>query len=455
MSRYSRFAAMIEQSSDIINGCFEAFFSQLARLVTWLPKVTILVTVLLVACSLIDITSLKLVSDPEVIFVADNSLVSLDQAWEDRVFRNGRKGPPRRNETIDGDNDNEDDDDFVFKQSLAACMAERAQGGGGSRELEEYRRDIDDKQRMRRLKQHKDGASSSSFFIAMKEENENEDGQNLLQNNGDHLIILFDIIEKVEMDPILQEVCNDVESGGCKFLGVHQCWNTTSQQSTLSPRENFLRDTDRSQTLGVCLECDNGKLNGLAMNVHKMDSDDDDDGDDGSLKIDLVRMETLIPRKYGKKMAKYIDSLVLSINDEDTHSDLRISSISYGSLEYEIYDALEHDLPFIVLPIIILAVYTSWIFHRSDRSSHMGMAFLAIFSIILAIAFTTGVTIFAGSPFTALNAVAVFITFGIGIDDAFIIAAATHADDNDFDSAFRSMTPRARIIRGLRCAGPR
>ena len=76
------------------------------------------------------------------------------------------------------------------------------------------------------------------------------------------------------------------------------------------------------------------------------------------------------------------------------------------------------------------------------------MAAVALLSIILSIGVAIGVTIFTGSPFTALSTVAIFITFGIGIDVAFFIAGAAHRDDA------KHMSNRDRVIRGLRMAGP-
>ena len=116
----------------------------------------------------------------------------------------------------------------------------------------------------------------------------------------------------------------------------------------------------------------------------------------------------------------------------------------------QIFNALRHDIPFLVAPIFILLFYTSWIFRRDDNSSHMGMAAIAILNIVLAIGASIGLTLLTGSPFTALNAVAIFITFGIGIDDAFIIASAAHDDE----AAEHDTTIRDKVVRGIRKAGP-
>ena len=57
----------------------EDFFANLARCVTWIPKITILIMLLITGVSCIGLSKLELVTDPEILFTPDDSLVTRDQ----------------------------------------------------------------------------------------------------------------------------------------------------------------------------------------------------------------------------------------------------------------------------------------------------------------------------------------------------------------------------------------
>jgi hypothetical protein len=59
-----------------------------------------------------------------------------------------------------------------------------------------------------------------------------------------------------------------------------------------------------------------------------------------------------------------------------------------------------------------------------------------------------------GSPFTAMHICALYITLGVGVDDAFIIAAAIHSDDNKEPGKSGLEETKRQIKRGMARCGP-
>jgi len=126
------------------------------------------------------------------------------------------------------------------------------------------------------------------------------------------------------------------------------------------------------------------------------------------------------------------------------------SLICWASINNEIYAALLHDMPYLSLPLIILISYVSFVFYRPDNTSHIPLAYAALANVLMAVFAGLGYMMWMGSPFTALHICAVYITLGVGVDDAFIIAQSIFNEE----SVNANLGKVERIKRGLGKCGP-
>ncbi|GMI52030.1 hypothetical protein ScalyP_jg4404 [Parmales sp. scaly parma] len=396
-----RFNFLMENQSRLINLYLGQLFSKLSGFVYSHSKLTIFTCMLAVSFSLVSAKNhFRIISDPEVLFSQDNSLVSSDQQWDVNNFQGGR----RRRLSSGWNEDIENPDYFLRSNRHLEAL-------GGSR--------------------------WSVFFMILKKEDKIEYNNDLLQQNCKFLEILFAIKQELELS-ILKGACES--ELGCRFKSIMDCWVDF---------ESFAGDENRFQTLQTC----------SFSNVHlfKEYSHRKNSSNGTKLEIDAIRFDVIVGYD-SKQILQIVDRTVLDHKIFYEH-DYKISSVSWVAVEYEIYNALKHDIPYAVSPIFILLAFASWIFYRRDKSkSHMRLAVCAILNIVMAIGVAVGGCLYFGSPFTALHCVAIFITFGIGIDDAFIIAAAVHVDeveaDADAEQKKKRPTSRERVVLGMKVAGP-
>ena len=87
-----RFNFLMENQSRLINLYLGQLFSKLSGFVYSHSKLTIFTCMLAVSFSLVSAKNhFRIISDPEVLFSQDNSLVSSDQQWDVNNFQSGRR----------------------------------------------------------------------------------------------------------------------------------------------------------------------------------------------------------------------------------------------------------------------------------------------------------------------------------------------------------------------------
>jgi len=279
----AKLGSLIDESSTLINDCFEWVFTRIGEFVTKYPRSIIIVCLALTCASLIGLRNLELVTDPEVLFTPDESLVQNDQQWDLDMF--GDLGLPR--------------------------------GPPEGRELEEvgwfehesYGSDLRFEETTARNLKVVHGNRQSVFFVTSN--------RDFLADNGAKLEILFDLKSIIQNDEAMTDACADVEYG-CRFRGLHQCWD--------GRRENFATDQNRRQTVANCLE--NSQVLDEEF-VHKTSNKT-------TLGIDALRFDVKVNHKFGSLLAE-IDKLGLSLNRDDARGyNYRITSLSWGAIEYEV-----------------------------------------------------------------------------------------------------------------------
>ena len=125
-------------------------------------------------------------------------------------------------------------------------------------------------------------------------------------------------------------------------------------------RQIFLDDVDRVNTVRTCLS-NNENLREDWSKITYVEGDDDDrDPVTDVFTLDSVRFDCEVDHTFSDTLP-IIDEVGLSMNDDNNFGNvdnMRVASLSWGALEYEIYGALTHDIPYLVAPTFILLVYT-------------------------------------------------------------------------------------------------
>jgi len=123
--------------------------------------------------------------------------------------------------------------------------------------------------------------------------------------------------------------------------------------------------------------------------------------------------------------------------------DLKIVVHSRTSYRGAVSAALLHDVKLVGASLVFLVLFASVAFGlRGTRRAWLGPA--ALLSVVLALVTAFGWWIGCGGSFHALMAAAVFMTLGLGVDDAFVIVDAV---DDAADAAARRREDLARRSR--------
>ncbi|EGB08580.1 hypothetical protein AURANDRAFT_63945 [Aureococcus anophagefferens] len=132
---------------------------------------------------------------------------------------------------------------------------------------------------------------------------------------------------------------------------------------------------------------------------------------------------------------------------------------SHTSYRDAVLDALKHDLTLVLASLALLVAFASVCFGVDARTrgdavgprALLGGAALA--SVLLALAAAFGLWMAFGGYFQNLMAAAIFMTLGLGVDDAFVVVDAVDAVDDDDDDLSVEEAAANKLGEGLRTAG--
>lgn len=106
---------------------------------------------------------------------------------------------------------------------------------------------------------------------------------------------------------------------------------------------------------------------------------------------------------------------------------------SHTSYRDAVYDAIWHDLLLVVASLALLVVFATVCFARGRARTRSLVGVAALASVLLALVAAFGLWMACGGYFHSLMAAAIFMTLGLGVDDAFVIVGAVDARDGDDD----------------------
>ncbi|KAH8094147.1 hypothetical protein JL720_4139 [Aureococcus anophagefferens] len=153
---------------------------------------------------------------------------------------------------------------------------------------------------------------------------------------------------------------------------------------------------------------------------------------------------------------------ITSVNDGEAPRGRGVLDVfvhSHTSYRDAVLDALKHDLTLVLASLALLVAFASVCFGVDARTrgdavgprALLGGAALA--SVLLALAAAFGLWMAFGGYFQNLMAAAIFMTLGLGVDDAFVVVDAVDAVDDDDDDLSVEEAAANKLGEGLRTAG--
>ena len=125
------------------------------------------------------------------------------------------------------------------------------------------------------------------------------------------------------------------------------------------------------------------------------------------------------------------DAIIVALeqlNDEwksDPSIIYRVELVTARSFEEETKRAITTDLPLTPFVVIMMSIFTALVFYeRNWVTSRTAVGLGSVFCVVLSLMSGYGLMFLLGVPFTNLQLALLFIIFGIGLDDSFVLYAS-------------------------------
>jgi len=423
----------LERGSHAINSAMERFFGSLGYWVSGRPRVVVIVCLLFTFLFMIGFKDFVMLSDPEDLFTPSEATVLDDDNWH-KWFEELPLGVPEEGNgrvleeldpTIASERVITGDGGGIWNEG-ANRMAKQLQMYGFdpanlsedfddedhpyAKAIENYGRPSMQQRTLRMLLDYGEQAWVDRSLCHMDNvivyrPPETASSVDFLENNAEHVRAAIEIQLNVIDHFGLEKVCWAYHSQP-RIKGIGECWDWNLA--------TFDADSDRIGTLSECIKhnriLESTFMSGVEKNVNT-----------GRL-TQVTGLYTSFRMKISQPEILEVDQYITSQETDDVH----MAPIGWAGINNSIYAALIHDMPYTLGPILILLIYVSHIFYRNNSDSHMTLAYAGIANVFMAVLSGIGLTLAWGTGFTALHICAVYITLGIGIDDAFIITAAVY-----------------------------
>mmetsp|Transcript_7952 Transcript_7952/g.15993 ORF Transcript_7952/g.15993 Transcript_7952/m.15993 type:complete len:1059 (+) Transcript_7952:127-3303(+) len=448
----------LEKGSQAINDAMEKFFGLLGYHVARFPRTVIALCLAFTVCCGLGFSKFVMLSDPEVLFTPSEANVVDDDRWI-HWFWDQPQGVPEGGgrRLLAGDWRNYE---IVGVEDGALPVVGGGEGGMNdqlrmygfehSHFSEKLNAEHPYAKLMNRDRDNVEGGERRNLFdvdygehpvIDVKtchDDNvimfrpDTASSKNFLEDNAKYIRLAIEIQLNLIKRFGYDKVCWDWNSKP-RVQGVGECWGWSLNK--------FDADQDRIETLSKCIKHNRVLESTFMAGVEK-------DRNTGRL-TQVTDLLVNVELNIGQPEIADVDDFIKSHENLNVH----LGTIGWAGINNAIYAALLHDIPYILGPIFILLIYVSHIFYRPNRDSHMSLAFTGIANVFMAVISGIGITLAWGTGFTALHVCAVYITLGIGIDDAFIITAAVYNTEKQLGK-FGSEEIERRVKIGMSRCGP-
>ncbi|GMH96973.1 hypothetical protein TrVE_jg4543 [Triparma verrucosa] len=461
----------LERVSHFINDKMEVFFGEIGYRVAGRPKLTLSCSVLFTLITCLGFSKFLMLTDPEVLFSPHDAQVVQDRKWGDwfwlhptGVQYNRRLGENEEENEFGSnyyDNDYYDTPQNKIHNSdskadkYTSLTAYGFDASSGWNDLEENMKVMNSfatatagatvgeakkyEHPLRHLSEWDEEHEDSPWYNDACERNnfmffrppETAKSTNFMDEDLKYIRDAMQIIIDAARE-FPQYVCwkdNKLYMEG----GAGSCWDWSV--------EVFDADPDPKQTFTDCYRQDVNLQTLFVSGVERNPNSGE-----------IYSVEGLFFSSFwmiSEMDISIIDNWFLKQGNEE----IETSVISWAAINSGIYGALIHDMPYMAGPIIILIVYVGHVFCRKDNDSHMSLSIAGIVNVFMAVAAGIGLTLWMDTAFTAMHICAVYITLGIGIDDAFIITAAVYDTEKELGK-YGEVEIKRRVKQGLARCGP-
>lgn len=225
----------------------------------------------------------------------------------------------------------------------------------------------------------------------------------------------------------------------CRTAGVTSLWfhNYTIFENQIATdydfqekmaADGFLEEEDKFDITNIIGNPEYNTVNGTKIMVS------------GTSYLTGIRLPKAGFAEYPRLMDDMLESL-LQLQEEweaDNEISFRLEVLNKGAYEDEFIRGIIHDLMLVPMVGVLMMGFTVLVFFKFDRiQSQCVLGFGAVACVIMSLLSSYGIMFVIGYPFTSLSLALVFIVFGIGLDDAFIIYSAYVRTDANKSGAER------------------
>lgn len=381
--------------------------------------------------------------------------------WVDNVWHKGFNGRAV-NRNLRHDDDNEEHRALYYdRETLFQHVLEPTQFWNTREETNrddnillerrlELETDDSAQQRSRHLQNKYDDGRQSSVFLLV-----HADGANVVSQEG--VAKQFEVLDRVRRIPGYADHCNEYGSPPCpdgvsdlichlngvplgsdtlvcRIAGMSAFW---FHNTSIFERE-VKSDYDVYETLGIDIfpgdqdEYDITTFLGYAEFEY---------ADDRRLLVAGKSFVTFMPLP---RPAQWLEDLIIDeitkMQNEwnsDPENIYRVELLGYRSFEDETLQAVYNDLPLMPFVAILMVAFTALVFFRRNWvGSRTAVGFGAVVCVMLSLLSGYGLMFVLGVPFTNLQLALLFIVFGIGLDDSFILYSS-YVRTNESDTAVK------------------
>ncbi|CAB9524076.1 Pick C1-like protein 1 [Seminavis robusta] len=270
------------------------------------------------------------------------------------------------------------------------------------------------------------------------------DGANLQEDALQAVTRAFEVRDMVQALPGFTDICDSPYTDPvtnvtmeCFHHGVVDFWWQSKKLFQLSVDSNdeaivgmsdnqfpYGRDVDANRIYG------NGKYDEAGLLTH----------------AEGYRIDMLFPLRDESKqfLSDQVVDAVFQLQEQWDAQDLNspykyhLEVLASTSFDDEFDRAVVNDLPLMPAAFIVMSIFCCIVFARWDRvRSQSLLGFGAVVGVLFSIFTSYGIFFLAGVPLTSATQIVVFVMFGIGLDDAFIISGSYSRTDPKKDPVER------------------
>ena len=233
---------------------------------------------------------------------------------------------------------------------------------------------------------------------------------------------IMQVVASVTSLPDYQAVCIRDRSGTCPIIGITKFWN----HSLTIFQSNVTSDQDYIEQISVLAY----PVDGTPVSVDDILGHAERNSSSGLLISAQCYFVTIrFPEDSDEDniLSEDFETRALEIvfRYQELWKDetFKVETFAKRSISDEFERAIVNDVPLVPIVFLSMSLFTCIVFFKRDKvQSRSLLGFMAVVSIFLSIMAGYGLLFVFGVVFTSMTQMLLFVFFGVGLDDAFIIS---------------------------------